>query len=232
MGGGSQACLVMVVTGACLMSPSPSGPGRLAGGAGHGRDGQVEEPRASGTLTLTMPGSCGAAFRGGGEDAGFVPVPRLPGRAAGGAWRGEGWWPGGGDGEQGERAHGQHGVSAEGGPEPDLVLVQASPFACWWHSSTGHLFPAALISAGQDAGWPAGAWQKNASSPDRWSCVGSAPVPWDAVAAHAQSCSGGPCSLELHERVSQQRAGTANQGCHGGRRGRQPDPEADRDAST
>jgi hypothetical protein len=123
----------MVVTGACLMSPSPLGPGvaEVAGGAGHGRDGQVEEPAGFGDADLDHAGVLrGRLVRGGGEDAGFVPVPRFLGCAAGGGGRrGEGWWPGGGDGEQSERAHGQHGVPAEGGPEPDLVLVQADlPF--------------------------------------------------------------------------------------------------------
>jgi hypothetical protein len=43
------------------------------------------------------------------------------------------------------------GVAVEGGPGPDLVLVQSG--------STGHRFPATMIRAARVTGRPSGAWQ-------------------------------------------------------------------------
>ena len=85
--------------------------------------------RASGTLTLTMPGSAGGRSPG---VAGSLPVSRqaagwaeLPAACPGSAWRRGRGGAGGGDGQQRLGAHGQHGVAVEGAPQPDLVLVQA-----------------------------------------------------------------------------------------------------------
>src|SRR5260370_19241365 len=121
----------MVVTGACLVAPSPSGPAgaEVAGGAGHGRDGQGQEPARFGDADLDHAGVLrGRLVRGGREDAGVAPVPRLLGCAAGGGRRrSEGWWAGGGDGEQSGRAHGQPRVPGGGGPGPYPVLVKAAP---------------------------------------------------------------------------------------------------------
>ena len=103
--------------------------------------------RASGTLTLTMPGSPGGRSAGA---AGSLPVSRQaggwPARAATArvpaGWRRGRVGAGGGDGQQRLGAHGQHGVAAEGAPQPHLVLVQARlalsllvAFFC------GHLLP-------------------------------------------------------------------------------------------
>src|ERR1039457_3880997 len=98
-------------------------------------------PRAACALRARSRGSgrCrGVVLAGaGGELSGVAPVFGLVsgtgaglgggGRArtgSGPGYRGAGW-PGGRDGEQRERAHGQHGVPVEGGPEAELVLVQA-----------------------------------------------------------------------------------------------------------
>jgi len=82
--------------------------------------------RASGTLTLTRPGSSpgGLVIGAGGQLAGVAPGCGLPGADGGRIAAGQRWL-GGGDGQQGLGAHGQDGVAVEGVPQPDLVLVQA-----------------------------------------------------------------------------------------------------------
>ena len=61
------------------------------------------------------------------QPAGWAVISAWPPRAR----LGRPVWlrAGGGDSEQGERAHGQHRVAVEGVPEPDLVLIESGlPF--------------------------------------------------------------------------------------------------------
>ena len=97
---------------------------------------------------------------GGGQFPCVGPGCGLAGGSAGGRAAAGGFRAGGGDGEQGLGAHGQHGVAVEGVPGADLVLVQAGlAFSLLEAFFAGHLFPATEIRTGRDAGRPCGAWQ-------------------------------------------------------------------------
>ena len=81
--------------------------------------------RASGTLTLTRPGSSPGGWSPAlAVLAGVAPGCGLPGADGGRIAAGQRWL-GGGDCQQGLGAHRQYGVAVEGVPYPDLVLVHA-----------------------------------------------------------------------------------------------------------
>ncbi len=135
----------MVVAGAGLVPAPPSGPGVavLAGGTAGRLGGQVQQAAGFGHADLDharVPGR--GLIRGCGKDPGVGPAGRLGGRAGHGrvcGLRGGGgrFRAGGCDGEQCERAHGQHGVAVEGVPEPDLMLVEAGLPFCLLSPSLG-----------------------------------------------------------------------------------------------
>ena len=119
--------------------------------------------RASGTLTLTMPGSAGGRPAG---VAGSLPVSRQAG----------GWparlaaarAPSGGGAGAGRAA----AASSAWAHMDSTVWRQKEhhsltwcwsrpvwPLPCWWHSSAGHLFPVTVTRAVSVAGRPCGTWQ-------------------------------------------------------------------------
>jgi len=119
----------VVPSGACLVASSPDAPG-VAEGLAYGCR---EQPARFGYRHADQADVAGWFLaEAGGEPAGVAPVFWLvSGAGAGSGLRRGGrartgggpgcmgaGWPGGGDGEQREGAHGQHGVPVEGVPEP------------------------------------------------------------------------------------------------------------------
>ena len=106
----------------------------LAGDVGHGRGSEAGQAAGLRDADLDHAGIGGRPTGGGGgQRAGVAPGLGLAGPAGGGAgavWRRGRGGAGGGDSQQRLSAHGQHGVPAEGAPQPHLVLIQARlPFS-------------------------------------------------------------------------------------------------------
>ena len=118
--------------------------------------------RASGTLTLTKPGSSpggwssalAGSFPVSAQVAGWPAVPEagtpLPGGAGLAAATASRAWA---DMDSTVWRQKECQVRTWCWSRP------AWPFPCWKHSSTGHLFPATLIRTGSETGRPSGAWQ-------------------------------------------------------------------------
>ena len=116
--------------------------------------------RASGTLTLTRPGSSPGGWSSALADslpvsrqAAGCPAPTAGGSPSGSAGRAA-------DGQQCLGAHGQDGVAMEGVPQPDLALVQAGLALCVGEAFFHRPFLACdRDQDGQDTVRPSGAWQ-------------------------------------------------------------------------